>query len=162
MDQIKEIKSTNIPKEIYLTSKVKYLDSDKDDITVDYWHCNICGRHNKKLDSTQHEYVRVTGTTHCCKQVASYVCLVKALKDDNNRCPICKEVCDHEKFCEHHPDIAIQRDRNYVVSYHRTRTISTIFERIEVDNQIQHDPDLGSSTSKDDNPSGYYLVSDVN
>jgi hypothetical protein len=162
IDQIKDIKSTNIPKEIYLTSKVEYLDSDEDDITGEYWHCNICGRHYKKLDSTQNEYVRATRTTHCCKQVACYVCLVKALKDDNYRCPLCKEVCDHVKFCEHHPDIVIQRDQNYVVSYHRTRTIPTVSEWIEVDNQIQHDLDLGSSTSKDDDPSGYYLASDVN
>jgi hypothetical protein len=38
-------------------------------------------------------------------------------------------------------------------------------ERIEVDNQIQHDealPDLGSSNSKEDDPSESYLVSDVN
>ena len=39
--------------------------------------------------------------------------------------------------------------------------IPTVLERIEVDNQIQHDPDLGSSTSKNDDPSGYYLASDV-
>ncbi len=70
IDQIKEIKSTNIPKQIYLTSKDEYLDSNKDDITGDYWHCNICGRYYAKLDSTQHEFVHVTGTTHCCKQVA--------------------------------------------------------------------------------------------
>ncbi len=94
--------------------------------------------------------------------MARYVCLVKALKDNNNRCPLCKEVYDHVKFCEHHPYIVIQRDQNYVVSYHRTRTISTVSEWIEVDNHIQHDPDLGSSTSKDDDPSGYYLASDVN
>jgi hypothetical protein len=113
------------------------------------------------MDSTQHEYVRATGMTHCCKQVACYVCLVKALKDNNNRCPLCKEVCDHVKFCEHHPDIVIQRDRNYVVLYHRTRTIPTVLERIEVDNQIQHDPDLGSSTSKYNDPIGYFSASDV-
>jgi hypothetical protein len=115
----------------------------------------------KKLDSTQHECVRAPGMTYCCKQVACYVFLVKALKDNNNRCPLCKEVCDHVKFPEHHPDIVIQRDQNYVVSYHRTRTIPTVLEWIEVDNQIQHDPDLGSSTSKDDDLSGYYLASDV-
>jgi hypothetical protein len=110
IDQIKKIKSTNIPKNIYLTSKVEYLDSDKDDIPGDYWHCNICGRYYAKLDSTKHEFVHATGMTHCCKQVACYVCLDKALKDDNNRCPLCKEVYDHAKFCEHHPDIAIQKD----------------------------------------------------
>jgi hypothetical protein len=46
---------------------------NKDDITGDYWHCNICGRYYTKLDSTQHEFVHATGTTHCCKQVACYV-----------------------------------------------------------------------------------------
>jgi hypothetical protein len=83
IDQIKEIKSTNIPKQIYLTSKVEYLDSNKDDITGVYWHCNICGRCYAKLDSIQHEFVHATGTNHCCKQVACYVCLDKALKDNN-------------------------------------------------------------------------------
>jgi hypothetical protein len=110
IDQIKEIKSTNIPKNIYLTSKVEYLDSNKDDITGDYWHCNICGRYYAKLDSTKHEFIRVTGMTYCCKQVACYVCLDKALKNNNNRCPLCKEVCDPVKFSEHHPDIVIQKD----------------------------------------------------
>ncbi len=95
---------------------------DKDDITGDYWHCNICGRYYAKLDSTQHEFVRATGMTHCCKQVACYVCLDKALKDDNNRCPLCKEVCDHVKFCEHHPDIDIQKDRDYAV-YHEPNDV---------------------------------------
>jgi hypothetical protein len=147
-----------------LTSKVEYLDSNKDDITGDYWHCNICGRYYAKLDSTQHEFVHVTGTTHCCKQVACYVSLDKALKDDNNRCPLCKEVCDHVKFCEHHPDIVIQKDQDYAVYYHSHTTIPTVSERIEVDNQIQHDealPDLGSSNSKDNDPSENYLASDV-
>ncbi len=97
IDQIKKIKLTNIPKNIYLTSKVEYLDSDKDDITGDYWHCNIYGRYYAKLESTKHEFVHATGTTHCCKQVACHVCLDKALKDYNNRCPLCKEVCDHVK-----------------------------------------------------------------
>jgi hypothetical protein len=154
IDQIKEIKSINIPKQIYLTSKVEYLDSNEDDITGDYWHCNICGRYYAKLDSTQHEFVCATGTTHCCKQVACYVCLDKALKDDNNRCPLlCKVVCDHVKFCEHHLDIVIQKDQDYAINYHSHITIPTVLEQIEVDNQIQHDealPDLGSSNSKDD------------
>jgi hypothetical protein len=164
IDQIKEIKSTNILKKIYLTSKVKYLDSDKDGITGDYWYCNICGRYYAKLGSTQHEFVRATGTTHCCKQVACYVCLDKTLKDDNNRCPLCKEVCDHVKFCEHYPDIVIQKDQDYTICYHSNTTIPTVLEQIEVDNQIQHDealPDLGRSNSKDNDPSENYSASDV-
>jgi hypothetical protein len=148
-----------------LTSKVKYLDSDEDDITGDYWHCNICQRYYTKLDSTQHEFVHATGPTYCCKQVACYVCLDKALKDNNIRCPLCKGDCDHVKFCEHHPDIVIQKDQDYVVYYHSHTTIPTVLERIEIDNQIQHDealPGLGSSSSKDDNPSENYSASDVN
>ncbi len=49
--------------------------------------------------------------------------------------------------------------------YHSHTTIPTVLERIEVDNQIQHDealPDLGSSNSKDDDPSENYSASDVN
>ncbi len=68
------------------------------------------------------------------------------------------------KFCEHHPDIVIQKDQDYAVCYHSHTTIPTISEQIQVDNQIQHDealPDLGSSNSKDDNPSENYLASDV-
>ncbi len=117
------------------------------------------------MDSTQHEFVRATGTTHCCKQVACYVCLDKALKDDNNRCPLCKEVCDHVKFWEHHLDIVIQKDQEYAVYYHSHTIIPTVLEQIEVDIQIQDDealPDLGSSNSKDNNPSENYSASDVN
>ncbi len=154
IDQIKEIKSNNNLKNIYLTSKVEYLDSNKDDITGNYWHCNICGRY----------FVRATGTTHCCKKVACYVCLDKALKDNNNRCPLCKKVCDHMKFHEHDPDIVIQKDQDYAVYYHSHTTIPTVLEWIEVDNQIQHDealPDLGSSNSEDNDPSENYSASDV-
>jgi hypothetical protein len=39
---------------------------NKDDITGDYWHCNICGRYYAKLDSTQHEFVRATGRYGAC------------------------------------------------------------------------------------------------
>jgi hypothetical protein len=82
----------------------------------------------------------------------------------NNSCPLCKEVCDHVKFCEHHPDIVIQKDQDYAVYYHSHTTIPTVLERIEVDNQIQNDealPDLGSSNSKNDDPSENYSASDV-
>jgi hypothetical protein len=68
------------------------------------------------------------------------------------------------KFCEHHLEIVIQKHQDYAVFYHSHTTIPTVLEWIEVDNQIQHDealPDLGSSSSNDNDPSENYSASDV-
>ncbi len=60
--------------------------------------------------------------------------------------------------------LVIQKDQDYAVYYHSHTTIQTVLKRIGVDNQIQHAealPDLGSSNSKDNDPSENYSASDV-
>jgi hypothetical protein len=127
MDELQMVEATQIPKQNHLCREVVFLDSDIDDISEDYWHCKICYRSFKKLDSKDQD-VHATGTTKCCKkEVACFVCL-KTEINNNGKCPFCKKICDMSrvKFREHHPSIILQKDRDYVEWYQTYSTHRTL------------------------------------
>jgi hypothetical protein len=188
MDELQKVEATHIPTKIHLCRDVVFLDSDKDDISEDYWHCKICNRSFKKLESKDQD-VRATGTTSCCyKEVACFVCLKTA----------CKRICDKSRktFRKHHPSIVLQRDRDYLewywtysthrMSYNKWICLCNVYPNMipnattllqvpatsnEIDNEqqdqqidsnegIENLPPL-SSSDEDDDPTKNYTGSDV-